>query len=94
MLAGIGRRLGERGDVQAIGVHGLASVKLKVLEVGQELLLDVGLGTLLESSDGVGIGTLLLKLGLDSLEVACFCGSLVAAFWPVSKVGEDNSPLR
>lgn len=56
--------------IHAIRVHALASVELKVLEVGQELLLDVGLGTLLESSDDIRILALLLELGLDRLHVA------------------------
>lgn len=56
--------------VQAIGVHGLASVKLKVLEVGQELLLDVFLGTLLKGSNLLLRSALLLELGLDGLHVA------------------------
>lgn len=58
-------------DLHSVGVHGLASVELKVLEVGQQLLLDVGLGTLLESGDGLGGSTLCLEAGLDSLHVAC-----------------------
>lgn len=56
--------------VHPIGVHRLAGEELEVLEVGQELLLDVLLGTLLEGGDGVGVGALLLKRGLDSLQVA------------------------
>lgn len=91
---------GECEDVQAIGVHGLASVELKVLEVGQELLLDVALSTLLESRDGVGIGTLLLELGLDSLEVAYLRNWLAPLFfWVLGELGmgeksSRNSPLR
>ena len=57
-------------NVHSVGVHGLASVELKVLEVGQEVLLDVGLSTLLEGSDGLGGSVLLLKSSLDSLHVA------------------------
>jgi hypothetical protein len=57
-------------DDQAIDVHGLASIELEVLEVGDKSLLDVFLGALLESRDGVGIGTLLLELRLDGLHVA------------------------
>jgi hypothetical protein len=55
----------------AIGILGLASVELEVLEVGEELLLDVGLGALLEGSDILGGSVLLLELGLDSFHVAC-----------------------
>lgn len=58
--------------IQAIGVHGLSSVELEVLEVGEQLLLDVGLRALLESGDFLGSDTLLLKSTLDSLQVACF----------------------
>ena len=53
----------------AIGVHGLAGVELVVLEVGDNLLGVAG-GTLLESGDLLGGGTLLLELGLDRLHVA------------------------
>lgn len=57
--------------VHAIGVHGLASVEVEVLEVGEELLLDELLSTLLELLNLLGGLALLLELGLDSLEVAC-----------------------
>lgn len=58
-------------DLHSVGVHGLASVELVVLEVGQQGLLDVGLGTLLESGDLLSGSTLSLEAGLDSLHVAC-----------------------
>lgn len=57
--------------LHALGVHGLASVELKVLDVGQKLLLDVALGTLLEGSDLLSGSTLLLEGSLDRLHVAC-----------------------
>lgn len=60
-----------RFHLHSIGVHGLASVELKVLEVGQQLLLDIGLGTLLESGDLLGGSALGLEASLDSLHVAC-----------------------
>lgn len=56
--------------VQAIGVHGLAGVEFEVLEIRQELLLDVGLGTLLESRDIFGGSIFLLHASLDSLHIA------------------------
>lgn len=65
-----------RLHLHAIGVHGLASVELEVLEVGQELLLDVGLGTLLELGDLLRVGALLLELGLDGLHVALEVGQV------------------
>ncbi len=58
------------GDVQAIGVHRLAGVELKVLEVGQQLLLDVGLGALLELGDLVGALAAVDQGLLYGLEVA------------------------
>lgn len=62
--------------VQAIGVHGLASVELKVLEVGQQLLLDVRLGTLLKLLDILlGLASL-LQGTLDGLEVALQVGQV------------------
>jgi hypothetical protein len=67
----MGVKVGEsERDLHAVGVLGLASEKLEVLEVREKLLLDKGLSTLLEGGDGVGIGVLLLKLGLDRLHVA------------------------
>lgn len=57
-------------NIHSVGVHGLASVELKVLELGQEVLLDVGLSTLLEGSDVLGVSVLLHKSSLDSLHVA------------------------
>lgn len=57
----------------AIGVHGLASVELEVLEVGQQSILDELLGARLESLDLVLRLALLLELGLDGLHVACCC---------------------
>ena len=56
-------------DDHAIGVHGLASEELVVLEVGDDLLGVTG-STLLESGDLLGGGALLLELGLDHLHVA------------------------
>ena len=84
------------GLLQAIGVHGLASVELEVLEVGQEILLDVGLGALLEGSDGLGISTLLLEGGLDSLEVACAACQYgrVAAVPSRQRIQGFDAPLR
>lgn len=58
-------------DDHAIGVHGLASEELVVLEVGDDLL-GVSGSTLLESGDLLSGGTLLLELGLDSLHVAWY----------------------
>lgn len=87
-------------DLHSVGVHGLASVELKVLDVGQKLLLDIGLGTLLEGSDFLSRSTLLLESSLDSLQVAC-SGCIVsgsvgerpsATAMPVC-IGK-NSPLR
>lgn len=66
-------------DNHAVGVHGLASEELVVLEVGDNLLGIRG-SALLESSDLLGRGTLLLKLGLDSLHVA----------WILSERSETN----
>jgi hypothetical protein len=59
-------------DDHAIGVHGLASEELVVLEVGDDLLGVTG-STLLESGDFLGGGALLLELGLDHLHVAWRC---------------------
>ena len=56
-------------DNHAIGVHGLASEELEVLEVGDDLLGEGG-STLLEGGDLLGGGTLLLELSLDGLHVA------------------------
>lgn len=55
--------------LQAIRVHGLASVELEILETGQQLLLNIGLGTLLELGNFLGRGTILLELALNSLHV-------------------------
>lgn len=57
-------------NLQAIGVHGLASEELKVLEVGQELVLDVLLGTSLEGGDLLLRAASLLESSLNSLHVA------------------------
>jgi hypothetical protein len=64
----------EEGD-HAIGILGLAGVELEVLEVGEESLLDPGLGVLLKLSNG-GLITLLLELGLDGLHVALKVGEV------------------
>jgi hypothetical protein len=56
-------------DNHAVGVHGLASEELVVLEVGDNLLGVRG-SALLESGDLLGGGTLLLELALDGLHVA------------------------
>lgn len=58
-----------RKSIHSVGVHGLAGVELEVLELGQESVLDVGLSTLLEGGDGLGVGVLLTKSSLDSLHV-------------------------
>ena len=65
-------------DDHAIGVHGLASEEFVVLEVGNDLL-GVGSSTLLELSDLLGGGTLLLELGLDGLHVAYVCQNRIRA---------------
>lgn len=59
-----------KGHLHAIGVLRLAGVELKVLEVGQEGVLDVSLSTLLKSSDALSSSTLLLERSLDRLHVA------------------------
>lgn len=54
-----------------VGVHGLTSVKLKVLELGDNLL-SVGLSTLLKSGSLLRV----LNLGLDSLHVRLEVGKV------------------
>lgn len=67
----------------AIGVHGLASVELEVLEVGQDGLLDKLLGARLKGLDLSLVLAELLELGLDGLHVACMkCQSTVWAAVP------------
>lgn len=56
-------------NLHSVGVLGLANVEFEVLEVREELLLNVLRGTLLESGNSVGTGTLLLKSILDRLHV-------------------------
>jgi hypothetical protein len=65
-------------DNHAVGVHGLASEELVVLEVGDNLL-GVGGSTLLEGGDLLGGGTPLLELGLDGLHVAWGVSALLDA---------------
>lgn len=62
----------EEGD-HSIGVHGLTSVEVVVLEVGDNLL-GVSLGSLLEGLDLIGL--VLGEVGLDSLHVTLEVGEV------------------
>lgn len=64
-------------NLHSVGVHGLASKELEVLELGKDDVLHIVLGTLLEGSDLLGASTLLLKSSLDSLHVTWNCQFLI-----------------
>lgn len=56
-------------DNHTLGVHGLTSVEVEVLDVGEDSLLDEGLGLALPLLDRLGGVTTLGHLGADGLEV-------------------------